>query len=91
MSTILNYLLKPIRDEAERQDALRWERARQEIIQRHLPPKPACGNCLFFRSGKCRRMPPKALGPFTVGDGFPEVDEKNWCGEWRLATGGGPR
>jgi len=32
------------------------------------------------RWGHCRRYPPKLNKMHAL---FPEVDEDNWCGEWR--------
>ena len=50
--------------------------------------RQCCGNCRFFAAtgsepemgpvvGFCRRYPPE------VG-GWPDVEERDWCGEWRF-------
>lgn len=38
-----------------------------------------CRNCHYFLNGfECHRLPP-------LVNGWPQPDEYEWCGEWRLA------
>ena len=46
-----------------------------------------CGNCRFWKVGRCRKNPPSAMLPLSASAARSEHDE--WCGEWRSkdATG----
>lgn len=51
-----------------------------------------CANCRFLLDGLCRRLPPTMLPEVWRDSGtsiakatWPEVDDDDWCGEWRLA------
>ena len=53
-----------------------------------IPRDQSCGNCVYMLETpypKCLRYPPKIIAMHGGnGDmGFPSVNAKWWCGEWK--------
>lgn len=52
--------------------------------------KAECGNCQFYycpgdpplETGWCRRYPPQLISSDSDA-GFPEMEDRDWCGEWK--------